>query len=272
MHPQLLEKAIIAAMEAGREILSVYDEPYEIELKEDKSPLTVADRKSHNKIMEHLVHTNIPVLSEEGKTIPYNERKTWERFWMVDPLDGTKEFIKKNGEFTVNIALIENNKTIMGVIYAPVLDVLYFGATWFPGLVMQHAMISFNAAKNGEAFITHLFSSGMKMPLKTPSKKYTIIASRSHPSPETASFIEKVRAEKGDLEFISSGSSLKICLVAEGTADLYPRLAPTMEWDTAAGQAIAESTSCTFINYDTKTDVIYNKENLLNPFFIVERK
>ncbi len=271
MHSSLLEKAIIAAMEAGREINEVYDGPHEIELKDDKSPLTIADRRSHNKIMDHLQHTKLQVLSEEGKSIPFEERKHWKQFWMVDPLDGTKEFIKHNGEFTVNIALIEDNIATLGVIYAPVIDVLYIGATWLPGLILQNAMETFLSLHNTDHFIDQLLASCSKMPVNKTKRPYTIVASRSHLSPETETFIEQKRKEHGELQFISKGSSLKICLVAEGVADVYPRLAPTMEWDTAAGQAIAESTGCTFINYETKNRVTYNKENLLNPYFVTER-
>jgi len=266
-----LRKAIVAAIEAGQAIMNVYDEPYEIELKEDKSPLTIADRQSHNVIVDHLKQTLLPVLSEEGKTIPFDERKNWELFWMVDPLDGTKEFIKRNGEFTVNIALIENGKAILGVIYAPVPDVLYFGATWVPGMIKHYALEAVTELKGDAQLLEKLSAASMKMPLHNSERAFTVVASRSHLSPETETFISTVKAKQGTVEFISKGSSLKICLVAEGVADVYPRLAPTMEWDTAAGQAIAESAGCTVINYETKTDVVYNKENLLNPFFVVER-
>ncbi|MBL0339634.1 MAG: 3'(2'),5'-bisphosphate nucleotidase CysQ [Bacteroidetes bacterium] len=269
---RFLEKAIIAAMEAGQEIMNVYEGPHEIELKIDKSPLTIADRRSHNKIMEHLKNTDIPVLSEEGKTIPYQERQNWDLFWLVDPLDGTKEFIKRNGEFTVNIALIEKGKPIMGVIYAPVMDILYFGSTWVPGRIKHHAMEAFNNLKNEDHFMDNLFASCMKMPLSIDAVNYTVVASRSHLTSETEIFIDKLRSLHGELQFISKGSSLKICLVAEGTAHVYPRLAPTMEWDTAAGQAIAESAGCTVLNYETNQEITYNKENLLNPFFVVMRK
>jgi 3'(2'), 5'-bisphosphate nucleotidase len=266
-----LQKAIIASIEAGQAIMDVYDGPHEIELKDDKSPLTIADRRSHNTIIEHLKQTLLPVLSEEGKTIPFDERKNWELFWMVDPLDGTKEFIKRNGEFTVNIALIENGKAILGVIYAPVPDVLYFGSTWVPGMIKHHAQEFVTSLKGDAQLLDKLTAASMKMPLHNAEKIYTVVASRSHLSPETETFISSVKEKYGTLEFISKGSSLKICLVAEGVADVYPRLAPTMEWDTAAGQAIAESAGCTMINYDTKTEIVYNKENLLNPFFVVER-
>ncbi|HMT27716.1 MAG TPA: 3'(2'),5'-bisphosphate nucleotidase CysQ [Bacteroidia bacterium] len=266
-----LQKAIIAAMEAGSEIISVYDGPHEIEIKEDKSPLTIADRKAHQKIIEHLKQTLLPVLSEEGKSIPYEERKNWDLFWMVDPLDGTKEFIKRNGEFTVNIALIENNKPVLGVIYAPVPDILYFGSTWVPGIIKHHAKEFYTQHDGDDQLLEKITAAGIRMPLTKENDRYVIVASRSHLTAETEEFINTKKSNHGDLQFISKGSSLKICLVAEGTADVYPRLAPTMEWDTAAGQAIAESAGCTVTNYETNSEMVYNKENLLNPFFVVER-
>ncbi len=267
----LLKQAIIAAIHAGEEILDVYNVAFEVELKDDKSPLTLADRRAHKKIVEELSGTNLPVLSEEGKTIPYEERKNRERFWMVDPLDGTKEFIKKNGEFTVNIALIENNKPVMGVIYVPVTDTLYFGATWLPSCINYNAKESLHSHSSEEIFYDQLMAVSLKLPLNQTDRPYTVVASRSHLTPETEIFIADLREAHGELAFISKGSSLKICLVAEGVADVYPRLAPTMEWDTAAGQAIAENAGCTMMNHHTSTPVTYNKENLLNPHFVVMR-
>lgn len=270
-YDNLLKHAIIASLYAGEEILRVYKSAYEIELKEDKSPLTIADRNAHNKIVEQLKGTFLPVLSEEGKTIPFEERKNWERFWLVDPLDGTKEFIKKNGEFTVNIALIENNKTVMGVIYVPVTDTLFYGATWLPSCMLQHASESMKSEKDIDKWYDNLQATAIKLPVNQPERHYTVVASRSHLSPDTAEFIAIQKNKFGELAFISKGSSLKICLVAEGIADVYPRLAPTMEWDTAAGQAIAENSGCTMINHHTGQPVTYNKENLLNPHFVVSR-
>ncbi len=270
-YDNLLKHAITASLYAGEEILRVYKTAYEIELKENKSPLTIADRNAHDKIAEELKGTFLPVLSEEGKAIPFEERKNWERFWLVDPLDGTKEFIKKNGEFTVNIALIENNKTVMGVIYVPVTDTLFFGATWLPSCMIQHARESMKSEKDIDKWYDNLQATAIKLPVNQPERTYTVVASRSHSSPETEEFIVTLKNKFGELAFISKGSSLKICLVAEGIADVYPRLAPTMEWDTAAGQAIAENSGCTMINHHTGEPVTYNKENLLNPHFIVSR-
>ncbi len=267
----LLKHAIAAAIYAGKEILSVYNDVYDIELKSDNSPLTIADKKAHLKISEILAATLIPVLSEEGKATPYSERKTRNKYWLVDPLDGTKEFIKKNGEFTVNIALIENNLSVMGVIYVPVEDTLYFGASWLPAYVRYNAGAELLSENNLDSYYDNLIASSLKLPLQSHERPYTVVASRSHLSADTELFIASLKDKHGELAFISKGSSLKLCLVAEGTADCYPRLAPTMEWDTAAGQAIAESAGCTFYNFHTGNSVTYNKENLLNPYFVVMR-
>jgi len=167
----LLKKAILAALHAGEEILNVYNVAYEVELKADKSPLTLADRNAHNKIVELLSSTGLPILSEEGKTINYDERKNWERFWMVDPLDGTKEFIKKNGEFTVNIALIENNRSVLGVIYVPVTDTLFFGATWLPSCKQNYARESLHSEKNAEIYFEKLFATSLKLPLNPVQRR-----------------------------------------------------------------------------------------------------
>jgi len=267
----LLKHAIIAAIHAGEEILGVYNVAFEVELKSDRSPLTLADRNAHKKIMELLAGTKLPVLSEEGRTIPFEERKGWERFWMVDPLDGTKEFIKKNGEFTVNIALIENNKAVMGVIYVPVTDTLFFGANWLPSSMQQNALATLKLQQNTESWYSNLMATSLKLPLQQIERPHTIVASRSHLSPETEEFITGQQKKYGKLAFISKGSSIKMCLVAEGIADVYPRIAPTMEWDTAAGQAIVENAGCTMVNFHTGEPVTYNKENLLNPYFVITR-
>lgn len=260
----LLNIAITAAILAGEEILQVYNSSdFGIETKADNSPLTIADRKAHELIVKVLTQTNIPILSEEGKTIPYDERKKWETFWLVDPLDGTKEFIKRNGEFTVNIALINHGSPIMGVIYAPVTSDLYYGEI------------------NSGAFKLCVFESSVGEDIKAEDAKrlpfakpgnYSIVASRSHLNSETEAIIKAKELEFGSVDVVSKGSSLKLCMVAEGIANYYPRLAPTMEWDTAAGHAIAVAAGCKVIHYETKEPLIYNKENLLNPWFEVVRE
>lgn len=260
---QLLKTAIEAAIEAGKKILEVYEKDFSVETKADNSPLTEADKASHNVIKNALQNTGIALLSEEGKQMPYSERKDWGTFWLVDPLDGTKEFIKKNGEFTVNIALIKNGAPIMGVVYVPVTGVVYFGSE-------ETGSGSFNA-NNENGSTEDAIANAAKLPSATGPEQYTVVASRSHNTPETEAFIEERRKVHGDVNLISAGSSLKLCLVAEGKAQVYPRLAPTMEWDTAAGDAVARFSGCRVYNYETKNDLQYNKENLLNPWFVVER-
>ncbi len=252
---------IEAALRAGGEIMKVYARDFSVEEKDDKSPLTEADKQAHLKIKEYLDQTSIPVLSEEGKQMSYQEREGWSQFWLVDPLDGTKEFIKKNGEFTVNIALIENGLPVFGVIYAPYLKKLFVGKVggeaWVADGIEPDADVS-----SARANVTSI-------PKSKPEIPYIVVASRSHFSPETQEFVDELKAEKGEIEFASMGSSLKICLVAEGVADIYPRFGPTMEWDTGAGHAIAKAAGKTIIDHETGQEMRYNKENLLNNWFIV---
>ena len=260
----LLFTAIKASLKAGDEILKVYESDFAVEQKDDKSPLTLADKNAHNAICEMLKQTNFPVLSEEGKTIDYSERSQWEYFWMVDPLDGTKEFVKRNGEFTVNIALIHKQRSILGVIYVPVTKTLYYAAEeigCYKSLIQN--------PQSSIASLQALINSSAKLPSET-NTKFTIVASRSHLSEETEMFIDGLKTVHKEVEFISSGSSIKLCLVAEGSADIYPRFAPTMEWDTSAGQAICEIAGKQVIDYTTNKSVLYNKENLLNNWFIVK--
>lgn len=255
---------ISAALEAGDKILDIYDEnKFTVELKGDKSPLTLADKESNYIITHYLEQTPYPIISEESKSEAYNERSQWAQYWLVDPLDGTKEFINRNGEFTVNIALIDHGKPVIGVVYAPVKQWLYIGVegegAW--KLELDNHKLPDNWKELGE-----------RLPLKTTeSRKYTVVGSRSHASKETGEFVTQLQEKHGEVDFLSMGSSLKLCLVAEGKADIYPRLAPTMEWDTAAGDAIARCAGCTVIQYENGEPLQYNKENLLNPWFIVQR-
>jgi 3'(2'), 5'-bisphosphate nucleotidase len=281
--------AVAAAMEAGRAILEVYrSSDFKIEEKADKSPLTLADRRSHEIIVRRLGKFDIPILSEEGRDIPYKERKRWETYWLIDPLDGTKEFIKQNGEFTVNIALIRDRKPTGGVIYVPDKDVLYFALNnqgsfkvdsgdsikqLETDLIepLNNQAVRPENEKVAQAFDSLIAASANLPVLDLPARPFTIIGSRSHASPELETIVQEKRQEHGEVEFISAGSSLKLCLVAEGKADIYPRTGPTMEWDTAAGHAIAENSGCQVLQYDTREPLIYNKENLLNPWFVVLR-
>jgi 3'(2'), 5'-bisphosphate nucleotidase len=246
-----IQDIITIAKKAGNAIMQVYKQDFEVEYKQDSSPLTLADKKANDIIEGGLnqLSVNFPILSEEGNDIPYKNRKHWEYFWLVDPLDGTKEFVKKNGEFTVNIALIHKDTPVLGVVYAPALNVCYW------------------AKKNEGAF-----KDGQRLPIKTQEQRntYKIVASRSHMSDETRVFIDAIKTSK-EKELISIGSSLKICLVAEGEADIYPRLGPTMEWDTGAAHVIADEAEKNLKKYEggKYLHFKYNKENLLNQWFVV---
>ncbi|MGB0175695.1 MAG: 3'(2'),5'-bisphosphate nucleotidase CysQ [Owenweeksia sp.] len=258
----LLLDAIEASVLAGQEILKIYEDTFEVEYKKDNTPLTLADKRSHETIVEKLQVTGIPILSEEGKEIRYEDRNHWKVLWVVDPLDGTKEFIKQNGEFTVNIALVEGQDPKMGVIYVPVQDVLYFGAPETGSYKIERA---------GKADLTDmdtLLENGQKLPVSY-DRPFTMVGSRSHMNDDTAEFFAGIRREHPQAEVISCGSSLKICMVAEGKADVYPRFAPTMEWDTAAGHAIVKYAGFDILKPDTNQPLQYNKEDLLNPWFIV---
>lgn len=263
----MIEQAIKGAYKGGLEILDVYGKAFTVDVKEDNSPLTEADRRAHYKIMEYLEGTGIPILSEEGKHLPYKQRRLWNEFWLVDPLDGTKEFVKRNGEFTVNIALVRNGVPVSGVIYVPVKDEMYLGIEGKGAFKISEYAKVHASHKNLE----DLLSEGNKLPIATGRTTFSMVGSRSHMSDETLEYFEKMKQEHGDVEIVSMGSSLKLCLVAEGVADVYPRFAPTMEWDTAAGDAIARNSGCVVTEKDEVTPLQYNKENLLNPWFIVKR-
>ncbi|MBM7570098.1 3'(2'),5'-bisphosphate nucleotidase CysQ [Aquibacillus albus] len=255
------------SLEAGKEILDVYAQDFGVELKEDDSPLTQADKRAHESIMKGLnaINPSIPVLSEEGRDIPYSERQGWDRFWLVDPLDGTKEFIKKNGEFTVNIALIERKYPSVGIIYAPALDVFYFGRVGDGAYKLE------NASKAAFESEEELIRKSVRLPEKEDRQVTRAVASRSHMSEETEAFMKELEAKHGKVEVVSSGSSLKFCLVAEGKVDYYPRYAPTMEWDTGAGQAIVEAAGGKVTRYEDGKRFYYNRKELLNGWFLVER-
>jgi 3'(2'), 5'-bisphosphate nucleotidase len=279
--------SIQAAIKAGDAILDVYrSAEFEVEEKADKSPLTLADRRSHEVIVNYLTKFDIPILSEEGRDIPYPERKKWDTYWLIDPLDGTKEFIKKNGEFTVNIAMIRKQKPVAGVVYVPDRDTLYFASTEIGAykadahqlaelLIGQKErsdqLAGLSASEPGPR-LKNLMGLSTILPVnQSTNRPYTIAGSRSHATPELEAFVEQKRREQGEVEFISAGSSLKLCLVAEGRADIYPRTGPTMEWDTAAGQAVVECSGGKVYKYDTEEPLGYNKENLLNPWFVAAR-
>lgn len=246
----LLPLAITAAEAACKEILDVYNSgDFQAEVKGDDSPLTLADKRAHLKIVDLLKDTNLPILSEEGKQIPYEERRHWEYFWMVDPLDGTKEFLKRNGEFTVNIALIHKNRPILGVVAVPVTGEVYYGTE-----------------KTG-AFLKHL-EVERKLEIRKPANlkeaSLRVVASRSHMNEETQQFINSLH----EPTLVSSGSSLKFMLLINGKADVYPRFAPTMEWDTAAAHAVVKSAGLRVLQSNSTEELTYNKADLLNPHFL----
>ncbi len=266
----LLNLAITAALRAGAEILRIYDDPasdFEVERKADNSPLTIADRAAHEVIVETLEPSGIYALSEEGKHDSFHKRAQLSQLWIIDPLDGTKEFIKRNGEFTVNIALVEGGVPVLGVVYLPVKRILYFAQSGVGAFRMDDITI-----EGALSIVDGYIAQSSKLPLATKRDKFTIVASRSHLSDETIAFVEEMKRRHGEVEFISSGSSIKIALVAEGSADVYPRFAPTMEWDTAAGDAVARCAGAEVVNSDGITPLEYNKENLLNSWFIVQRR
>ena len=274
-HINLIAHAIQAAVDAGKAILDVYQSDFHVEYKADESPLTLADKKAHDIISKQLAMFDIPLLSEEGKTIPYATRKEWETLWIVDPLDGTKEFVKRNGEFTVNIALVSAGRPVLGVVFAPVREMLYFALQGLGAYKMDKAdaIIAMcahlsNTTPSGDDLTKH----STPLPLEqTGHAPYTIVGSRSHATEALEDFVDQKRREFGTVDFIPAGSSLKLCLVAEGRADIYPRLAPTMEWDTAAGHAVVECAGARIYNHFSGKPIHYNKEDLLNPWFIVER-
>lgn len=246
------------ARAAGREILEVYGTEFSVDTKDDESPLTEADRRANDVIVAALENEfpETPIISEETKALPFSERQAWTKLWLVDPLDGTKEFVKRNGEFTVNIALIENGTPVAGVVFQPTEDRLYLaqkgcGAWKVEGEGSEPTQISGNADYRTLDAVT-------------------VVASRSHLSEAVEKFVADLEEENRTVEFLSAGSSLKLCLVAEGGADVYPRLAPTMEWDTGAAHAIVSEAGKSVLNWETREPLEYNKEDLLNPWFIVE--
>ncbi|MCU0371012.1 MAG: 3'(2'),5'-bisphosphate nucleotidase CysQ [Bacteroidales bacterium] len=262
---KLLEFSCAAALEAGKAILDIYRAAdFGVETKPDHSPLTLADKASHHIIESILQSTGIPILSEEGKDIPSEVRRNWRQFWLVDPLDGTKEFISRNGEFTVNIALIRESKPVLGIILAPVNDILYWGLAGAGSYRLTGASGKGSSFRSGD-----LYRAAERLPVNTVNRTVLVAAaSRSHSNEKTRQFIESLQQEHGEVEFISKGSSLKLCLVAEGSADIYPRFGPTFEWDTAAGQAIVEQAGGKVIIAESGHPMTYNKETLLNPEFV----
>ncbi|WP_415226821.1 3'(2'),5'-bisphosphate nucleotidase CysQ [Psychromonas sp.] len=247
--PSVVAGICTIARSAGKKILEIYQRDFEVVLKADSSPLTEADLAAHQIIAAGLAELtpDIPVLSEEDADIEWSLRKTWTQFWLVDPLDGTKEFINKNGEFTVNIALIEEGKPVLAVVYAPVLDKLYF-------------------TDREHAYLTTADKANIRLQVSPPTEILKVVGSRSHPSADLAEYLTKL----GPYEMVAVGSSLKFCLIAEGLADIYPRLGPTMEWDTGAGHCVAEKAGAIVCKLDGQALRYNQQESLLNPYFEVK--
>ena len=247
----LIRKINDVALDAGNKVISIYEKDFNVQQKSDSSPLTEADLASHQCIVDALssIAPVIPILSEESADISWAERSAWRTYWLIDPLDGTKEFIKKNGEFTINIALIENGTPVFGSVYAPVLEELYFGGkdigAW-KQTASQKQSISVARSSN-------------------PTIR--VVGSRSHQSEDIQNYLKQF----SNYELVPMGSSLKICLIAEGKADIYPRLGPTSEWDTAAAHAVLKAAGGTCVLYDNNQELMYNtKDSLLNPYFIAQ--
>ena len=281
----LLEKclisAIIAAKRAGDEILEVYLGDIDVIYKEDNSPLTLADERAHRiilKILRAFAQNDIPILSEEGKDIPYEQRAAWERLWLVDPLDGTKEFVKRRDEFTVNIALIENNRPVVGVVYLPAVGSMYFAAEGLGsyklekietvGLLLDEAGNSSETTLDVSTVVNEALKLPRNQPSGRPSNQINLVGSRSHGTEALSEFVEKLQENYDKVGFVPAGSALKFCLVAEGKADLYPRFGPTMEWDTAAGHCVVEQSGGVVVQMNEKIPLAYNKKDLHNPYFI----
>ena len=260
-----LKVAVEAAVEGGAAIMTVYaQEDLGVEYKDDQSPLTLADKKCNDVINSYLEKTEFPIISEENKLLSFEERKSWDTCWIVDPLDGTKEFVKRNGEFTVNIALVQKGKPLLGVIYVPDTKELYVAD-------VQKSIVSKFKLDDHVVDVENLdFDANKIKPNKEVTASVNVVGSRSHMNEATSEFVDSLSGSYKEVNIVSKGSSLKFCLVAEGKADVYPRFAPTMEWDTAAGQAICEAAGLEVISKETDEPLLYNKENLLNPWFIVK--
>ena len=261
-----LKIAIEASLKAGEAIMEIYGtNDFKVEIKGDNSPLTIADKTANDIINTFLIATGIPIISEENKQTSFSIRKNWEECWIVDPVDGTKEFIKRNGEFTVNIALVKNGIPNLGVIYVPVVKTIYYADVdankSYRTILNSHDESIENIIKRAE----------LLEPKNNKSNKIEVVGSRSHMSQETLDYVEKLKNKGKEVEIVSKGSSLKFCLIAEGKADVYPRFAPTMEWDTAAGQAICNASGVNVISRATNESLLYNKEDLLNPWFLVSK-
>lgn len=278
---ECLVQALTASIRAGVAILDVYHGRIDVTYKEDKSPLTEADRRAHAVIAGSLSEgpsMRMPILSEEGKLIPFKTRESWDRFWLVDPLDGTKEFIKRRGEFTVNIAVIHRGRPVLGVVCVPEKGMVYFAAEGLGSYRVDDWSIiggffgQKNSREQGLSNLQGLLNKAKPLPLDTsgipPAGRLLVVGSRSHATKELDDFVKMAKEKYDDVAFLSAGSALKFGLIAEGTAQIYPRFGPTMEWDTGAGQCVVEQSGGAVLELKEKKPLVYNKKELVNPGFL----
>lgn len=278
---QYLAPALVAASRAGEAILEFYESDFDVTYKDDDTPLTLADESAHRAVWDHLTTGapgHFPILSEEGKQTPYEERKRWDYFWLVDPLDGTKEFIKGRDEFSVNIALIRKNRPVLGVVFLPALGSLYFAAEGIGSYKLEDLeAVEQLTGEQGqpqqdEVLLDALLDAAIRLPIHQPPEssrdKVVLVGSRSHATKALTDFVHHVEQRYEKVEFTPAGSALKFCLVAEGRADIYPRLSPTMEWDTAAGHCVVEQSGGKVVRVVERKSLDYNKRDLRNPHFI----
>ncbi len=263
----MLDAAVTAALAGAVEVMDVYGGQFDVERKADASPITEADRRSQEAIVAllHERFPSVPALSEEERHAPYAERSAWGLFWLIDPLDGTKEFVKRNGEFTINVALVEGRYPRLGVIYVPVLRMLYVGS----GAGAARCEVAPTVPKGAGSGLEILRARGRPLPLvATEGSEITALVSRSHLDSTTQAFVKRLEARGKPVRAVSAGSSRKLCLVAEGSADVYPRFGPTMEWDTASGQAVLEAAGGLMVSAEDGARFAYNKESLTNGSFV----
>ncbi|MBR4999609.1 MAG: 3'(2'),5'-bisphosphate nucleotidase CysQ [Rikenellaceae bacterium] len=265
------ESAFNAALRAGTGIMEIYngEQEFLVNLKSDNTPITEADKRSHETIKDYLSRTRIPLMSEEGRDLLYEERCSWDLYWLVDPLDGTLEFIKRTGEFTINIALMVNNRPAIGVVYVPLSGKIYFAiegrGAW--------KRIGMTPNPNAQMNISEIMRGAEPLPQTDGANSPKVVAlSRSHISPDTHVVVDSLKEKFGEVEILTQGSSLKLCLVAEGTVDIYPRTTPTSEWDTAAGECILAEAGGSIRELEHNSTLNYNKPSLINPNFICKSK
>jgi len=260
----LISTAVRAAMSAGSEIMDVYcEQSIDVEYKSDKSPLTKADIRANAVITAILRETDLPILSEEDVHLPYEERQLWKQFWLIDPLDGTSEFVARTDDFCVNVALIDKTEPVVGVIYSPVKDIVWFGAMGLGSFKIEDATKSID-----DFSLESMLNVAIKLPYRNTGDEFVFVASRSNLNASTKDFIDVISKEYTKTRIAHVGSALKFTVLADGLADLYPRFATTSEWDTGAGHAILKAIGGNIFQEHTNIPLVYNKANLDNPGFV----